>query len=427
VLNEIVASLYAWDIADEGVERCLDNLQSYAGVNSTYLVGVMHREKRPLYQRHYPHNPVRKYYTPENSRLYWRPDMDAYAATPIKPLVTEVDFLKGTDWLDVLVDESRKRGMKTGCELSHTILDSAVASAEYPEVLQRDVYGDHVPALAVLGRGQSVPCLNNEHVQAYLLALMDDLTRNHDLDFVQTCLLLFDDGGSYIGRGQRGGPRPSYPEWTRVLYTAAGGCFCAACEARATADGLDWEAIVREVKSLADVAHRVDPEQMHQHEMLMDSNVTTTSLLLENPHLAAWLRFRTRSVTKLFSRIHSLLRERDVEFRYNTFVNEPEKSGLDFRSAFEFVDSVRESDYSDQAGTLEALEAKRQKLLKVRRALGYGKPVIAALGVRIAHESGCDGLSLGHYDGATMQRLAAVKEGVALAEAQQEYWRPPEE
>jgi hypothetical protein len=68
-LDEIAASLYPWDLADETVQRCLDNLQTHADVNSAYLVGVMHKEKRPLHARFYPHNPVRKYYTPEDSRV----------------------------------------------------------------------------------------------------------------------------------------------------------------------------------------------------------------------------------------------------------------------------------------------------------------------------------------------------------------------
>lgn len=36
--SEISASPYAWDLADEGVERILDNLQEMTGANSTYLI-----------------------------------------------------------------------------------------------------------------------------------------------------------------------------------------------------------------------------------------------------------------------------------------------------------------------------------------------------------------------------------------------------
>ena len=44
---EVAAPLYAWDLHDEGVVRILDNLQEMAAVNSVYLIGVMHPERRP--------------------------------------------------------------------------------------------------------------------------------------------------------------------------------------------------------------------------------------------------------------------------------------------------------------------------------------------------------------------------------------------
>jgi hypothetical protein len=43
---EIAASLYPWDLADEGVERVLDHLQEKTACNTVYLVAIMHPEKR---------------------------------------------------------------------------------------------------------------------------------------------------------------------------------------------------------------------------------------------------------------------------------------------------------------------------------------------------------------------------------------------
>jgi hypothetical protein len=124
-----------------------------------------------------------------------------------------------------------------------------------------------------------------------------------------------------------------------------------------------------------------------------------------------------------------------IDFRYNTYMAQPQLAGLNFTSAFAYVDSVRESDYSDQLGTPEGVAVKRAKLMKARRALGYTKPLLAALGVRpnatpetlrasvkAAVDAGCDGLSLGHYDGATMQRLRAVSEGMREWEASESDW-----
>ena len=63
--KEIVASLYPWDLLDEGLDAILDVLERDALVNSTYLVALMHDEKRPLTDFYYPHNPRRKVYWTE--------------------------------------------------------------------------------------------------------------------------------------------------------------------------------------------------------------------------------------------------------------------------------------------------------------------------------------------------------------------------
>ena len=56
---EVEAALYAWDLHDEGVEQVLDNVQGMAAVNSVYIIGQMHPERRPETSATYSHNPVR--------------------------------------------------------------------------------------------------------------------------------------------------------------------------------------------------------------------------------------------------------------------------------------------------------------------------------------------------------------------------------
>lgn len=431
-LNEIAASLYAWDLHDEGIDHALDVLASRAEVNSAYLVGLMHKEKRPLHARFYPHNPVRRYYTPEDSRAYWLPDSTKYGR--IAPLTSEREFLQGKDWLQVLIDGARARGMRTGCEVSHTVIDAAYARDNYEDVLQRDVFGNVVGAFEAVEAQRALPCLNNPDVREYLVALFTDLATNYDVDYVQTCLVMFgagrDDGGTHSF-----GPSA----WQQLLSVATGGCFCRACESRAKSEGLDWGAIVDEISHLARVSKRLGLEELHERQLLDDANYSESTLLIENEAFTSWLQFRKRSITELFANVRDALSGtgREVEFRYNTYMASPERAGLDFKSAFRHVDSVRESDYSDQLGTAEGVATKRAKLMKCRRALNEDQKLIAALGVRpnatpetlrssvkAAVDAGCDGLSLGHYDGATMERLDAVREGLREWEGQESDWQP---
>ena len=432
-LNEIAASLYAWDLADEGLDRPLDNLQGFAGVNSAYLVGLMHKEKRPLHARFYPHNPVRKYYLPEDSRVYWQPDTSLYTGR-LTPLGSEREFLRGVDWLDRLTEAARSRGMKTGCEISHTILDAGLLQEQYSDVLQRDVFGDLVGPFGTSQAANALPCLNNPDIQEYLVALVTDLARNHDIDYIQTCLVMFSSG--FSGNNTISSSAES-AGWTSLLQTATGGCFCAACEAKAKGLGLDWNAMVSETRHIARMTRGTYLEEAHEGALLRESNYSETEMLLENEAFTAWLMFRRHSVDDLFRVVSEAIHSANasIDFRYNTYMSQPELAGLNFASAFTFVDSVRESDYSDQLGTAEGVAVKRAKLMKARRALPVEKPLIAALGVRpnatpetlrasvkAATEAGCDGLSLGHYDGATMERLRAVTEGMREWEGAESDW-----
>ncbi len=86
--KEVVASLYAWDLLDEGLEHMLDVLQKETLTNSVYLVALMHDEKRPLTDFYYHH---------------------------IREL--------------------------TGAELSHTWVDKERAAGEFADVVQCDASG----------------------------------------------------------------------------------------------------------------------------------------------------------------------------------------------------------------------------------------------------------------------------------------------
>lgn len=425
-LDEIAASLYPWDVADEGIDNALDVLASRSGVNSAYLVGLMHPEKRPLNAPFYPHNPKRSHYFPEDSRVYWRPDLGRYGR--IQPLTTEREFLQEADWLQVLIDGARARGMRTGCEISHTILDATVARAQFEDALQRDVDGNFVGALEAGENERALPCLNHPDVAEYIVGLFTDLVLNYDLDFVQTCLVMF--GSGYDD--------PSVPRgvdrWQNLLAVATGGCFCASCERRARDEGLDWDAVVRQARHLARLQRRHGLAEVHERKLMDEASLSETMLLIEFPDFAEWLRFRARSVTALFGAVRAAIRQtgRDVELRLNTYLTVPERGGLDFSTAFAHVDSVRESDYSEQTGTREGVAVKRAKLFRIRRALRDDQRLIAGIGIRpkatpeliidsiaAAVEAGANGLSLGHYDGASMERLDAV--GEALRRFNNEY------
>jgi hypothetical protein len=365
---EVVASLYPWDLHDEGIETILDNLQEMSGVNSVFLVALMHYERRPLTSGSFPHNPVRKFWQAEDSKIYWHPDLKLYKR--IKPELSAYDWLNQTDWLNVLVTAARKRGLKTGAALTHTPMSGEKGRGEYADCVQRDIHGN---PRAVFGSAYPL-CPNNRDAQQYVLALLSDLTANYDVDFVQNAQIPFMPGGPDMG-----------------------GCFCDSCMKAAQTRGIDLAKI--------------------------------RSALLVNPQSSAeldqWQSFRQSSMVEYYKLLHQGIHRirPTIELRFNDAFEHWENWGLDLKSVSKYCDSIRNSDYSEQKGYPSKMDDKRKWLAADRAALGPDYPLIGAIavrpkatpelireGVKISLEYGAAGVALGHYDGAEFPMLRAIKE-----------------
>lgn len=409
-INELTIALYAWDLADHGVGHVLDTVQETAGCNAAYLIALMHHEKRPLYDTYFPKNPVRKFYVPEDSRTQWIPDPDCYKNSRIKPLPYEADFLKGKDWLDILSKACRERGMMPQVEISHTPIDKHRAETEFADCIQRDIFGNQLVQQL---------CWNNEDAIAYMSALMVDLVKNHDVEMLQTCTKLFNQGETNL-----------HP----FLGVTLGGCFCKSCETKAKAQGLDWEAIVRTVRYFArllTVNKRTDVEGNEARLLLERGNTDPVMFLLEYPALYQWLRFRADSITNYFRIISEAVHaaKPDIDFRWNSCWPLGEYIGQVLREIKPHVDSVRIMEYSEQWGDPARMARKAHWVSNARRELGEDFPLVSAVairakatpsliheGIRLATKNGADGLTLAFWDGCTMEQLAAVREGMQMHE-----------
>jgi len=387
---EVGISVYAWDLHDEGIERVLDNLQM-AAVNNVYLLGLMHPEKRPATTAVFPHNPLRQTWTAEDSRVYWHPDMTRYGR--IKPRLSDHDWLNQTDWVAELVTAVRKRGLSTGVEISHSIVDRQRAEGELADCAQRDIHGN-------ISHNHFRPaCINNPDVRVYVLALFRELAERYDVDLIMSAIIPFDEGGP-----------------------ATGGCFCPSCHKQAEQDGFDLAA--------AQAALLVNPAA--------------------EPHLSRWRQFRFASTARLYGTIHETVhatrRNRsNVDLRFSLFMTKrnPADWGVDLPMMRQAVDSIRVQEYSEDTGNAAALAVKRQYLIQIARELGRevpatpaggvissgGFPINSAVGVRpratpelikagiaICRDCGMSGITLSQYDGADFTLLKAVRDGLAAAQ-----------
>jgi len=419
--KEVVASLYAWDLLDEGVEHALDVLQREAGVNSTYLVALMHDEKRPLTDFYYPHNPRRRVYWTEDSRAYWRPREESYAESRIKPRLSDRSELRDRDWLAILVEASRKRGMTVGAELSHTWIDKERARGELLDCVQRDIRGRPF---------DSQICFNHPDVRAYAKALYVDLAVNYDIDFVMTCVRGFNPGHEAPVHGVDTRTGPDDAELRRLIGVTLGGCFCRHCAAAAERRGLDWSALTERLAWIADGFDRYNHRQAFDLALLLSGSAGATSLLVEVPELHVFLAFRVASLTEFFAEVRAAVKAvaPRIDLRLNHYASHPELMGLDLRSVASHLDSIRSSDYSEQSGDPARMAWKRRYLHHIRRTVGLDMYVLSAVsprpratpelveqGVLISAECGADALTIGHYDGSWLHCLRAVKSGLAKA------------
>jgi hypothetical protein len=310
--------------------------------------------------------------------------------------------------------------MKTGVELSHTLLDLDRAAKEFPDTIQQDIYGRRIGKLL---------CFNSRDAREYIVGLFADLATNYDVDYIQTCLIPFDRG------------RDDEHAARRLLGVTLGGCFCPSCKQAARERGIDLERIQSVLRPIADRVSRPTLEESHRWKLLAASNTTAIAALFEAPELFQWLLFRRDSLTRLFKEVHDRIHavRAKIDLRLNAYISaDQELAGIDLAALKPHLDSIRSSDYSEQTGDPERLEHKRQFLMSIRQAVGDDMPFLSAIGVRpkatpelvrrgviVSKECGVDGITMGHYDGAPFRNLRAIREGMQQADIEfAEVWNP---
>jgi len=370
---EVDGSIYAWEAHDEGLDSILDNMVTLAGINTVYLVALMHNERRPFTSKQFPHNSVRANWGTEDSCIYFHPQLDLYGR--IKPAISSYDWLNSTDWLKMVVDAAHARGLKAGAEISHTPIPSSVLKAN-PEFQQQDING------AARGR----LCPNNPDVREYLLALFGDVAKNYNVDFIQTCMWLY---------------LSSDPQ--------KGTCFCPSCQREAQAAGFDLTAAIPVLKA----------------------NPGT------QPQLDQWLAFKRNTTTKIYqliaNRIHS--EKPGLDFRINdtlpfgSSIKANTEAGLHLEDLKGSINSCVIQDHTEQNGQPnETFSLKKTWIVDNRSLLGPDIPLLSGIavrpkatpdliqkGIQVAIAGGVNGIACKHYDGATFSMLRAVRNGLSAA------------
>ena len=375
---EVGTQIRAWTIHDEGMTSILDNMQSMAGINNLYMVVVMHQEHRPFQAPEFPHNPARDTFQAEDSRVSFFPDLDRYGK--VKPLLSDFDWIRGTDWLQLMIDSCRARGLAVGAEVSHYPIPKSLIR-ERPDWQQKKIDGSSANSTRF--------CPNSPEPRAYVITLFGDLAENYDLDYLQTCQHLF---------------------W-REDIDEGGSCFCQHCIAEAKMTGFDLEAAMK--------------------VLAKDKNA--------QPERDQWREFRAYSTKKFYKdiadEIQRVKKNPKCHLRYNDTYPyrrwDPRTLSMYIDEVSEHLGSLVNQDHEEQKGNPDdSFEIRKKWLSTNRQLLGPDKPLICGIaprikatpelvraGIKVAleHPANVDGLALKHYDGASYGLLRAFKQGMIEA------------
>ncbi|MCW3111821.1 MAG: hypothetical protein JWR18_217 [Segetibacter sp.] len=376
---EVTGSIYPWEVHDEGIDLILDNMTGIAGINSVYMLAVMHQERRPFNSDKLPgtflfnHNPVRHEWVAEDAKAYFRPHPEMYGR--IKPEPSVHSWLNQTDWLKIVLDKAHARGLRAGAEVSHTYIPIEYLN-KHPEIQQRDINGKLFE-----GNMNARPCSNHPDVREYLLALYGDIATNYDVDYIQTCMLLFSNSDE---------------------PTKGGTCFCTSCQKEAKSMGFDMEAAIPVLRD--------NPNAQ--------------------PQLDQWLNFRRASTTKIYKLVTDRIHQANpkIDFRLNDLNNRSSGLYLDELKGGN-INSVHLSTHTEQNGFQKSDRASR--IATTLYYVGKDVPVIAGVptrllttpeivksSVKISVNSRAKGLGVKHYDGSPYSLLRALRNGISEAGVQ---------
>lgn len=238
---------YPWDIADEGIENALDNIQHVAGMNDVTLAISYHVATYFL-----PHNPRRQLYYGEDGMLLFKPGAKRFKGK-IKPRVSEV--VDSPDYLKRQTDRIRERGMKLTAWMVYAY--SHHLARKYPDCAKRDALGNQY---------LSQLCVGNPDVRSYFLALTAEMMEK----FNPECVILETLSYREFEYGLRNPKINSLTPWHRFLL---GLCMCDHCVGHASNMGVDGPAFRSEVadclrRELADLPSEeemsspVEPERI---------------------------------------------------------------------------------------------------------------------------------------------------------------------
>ena len=269
----------AVSFTDEGVDPVLDAFQERAGINTlmlavfTYGRGIAGRQVpgEPL-----PDHGAQQYDTGQfHGGDYAVVHPQYYSQTPFKNF--RAPDLGDFDLLSSVIPKAKARGIQSYCWFEDVYNPSLLDGFE--KVAEMDVYG----------RPTGQACLNNPWIRNFLVSLVEDWTKSHDIDGIMWCSERQGPLNNAIGATHGG-----FNGHSRLT------CFCSYCTAKASERGINVARARQGYQALGKWV-RAAWTQPRPNDGYF---VTFWRLLLTYPEILAWEQFWTDSQHEVYGLIY---------------------------------------------------------------------------------------------------------------------------
>ncbi len=215
---------YPWDLADGEPEAIAPRLRDEIGLDAISLASAYH-----TFEMLRPHSPGRVLLQIPQAAVYFQPEKSLYSDTPIQPHVSPL--MADENWYADAAAAAAGAGLEL---IAWTVfLHNSYQAGRHPECAEVSCTGDV---------STSRLCPANPGVRNFSAALSRDLVKNYGIALLECESLSYGGFGHthyHVKHGVDLGPGG------RLLLSL---CFCDACRTRAKDNGLDPNALSREVE-----------------------------------------------------------------------------------------------------------------------------------------------------------------------------------
>lgn len=274
-------------VQNEGLDAVFDNLEAL-GVNAICTVPKVAlpssaggRRYPDLHMDGYERLLARPVWGEQeinvDSYLAFEPDLNLYEVAGYQPSYSSLPPGLDPSIPQTMIAEAHRRGMQAHMLFHPTLLPN-IQPSEQPAYI--DGTTPKPPQITLNG------CLNNPKVQAYGLALAQDIAQHYpDLDGL-------------------------FPDWTEYgAYRLQDHftCICSHCEQAARKQGYDWDSITRDVRSLWDWLHELMSKSLEISRRVVSNPSEILELLGHYPGWLQFLQFKAGTVVGFYQQMRKQL------------------------------------------------------------------------------------------------------------------------